>query len=91
MAAQEPGRFTKADPARQPQQSDRGHRTGQAHVDRQLDAAIAHAPDPFADHRGSKQIWLTMYVAYGAFSNIAWIVVSSLMKAWLSGYPVIPI
>ena len=34
---------------------------------------------------GSKQIWLTMWVASGAFSNIAWIVVSSLMKWWLSG------
>jgi hypothetical protein len=34
---------------------------------------------------GSKQIWLTMYVANSAFSNIAWIVVSSLMNAWLSG------
>jgi len=34
---------------------------------------------------GSKQIWLTMWVASGAFSNIALTVVSSLMKWWLSG------
>ena len=40
--------------------------------------------------RESKQIWLTMYVANRAFSNIAWIVVSSGMHGWLSGYPVIP-
>jgi len=33
--------------------------------------------------RGSKQSWLTMFVASGALSNIAPIVVSSLMKAWL--------
>jgi hypothetical protein len=29
--------------------------------------------------RGSKQTWLTMYVASGALSNMAWIVVSSLI------------
>ena len=34
---------------------------------------------------GSKQIWLTMYVACGSFSNIAWIVVSSSIRWWLSG------
>jgi hypothetical protein len=27
----------------------------------------------------SKQIWLTMYVAIGAFSNLAWIVIPSLI------------
>ena len=35
--------------------------------------------------RESKQIWLTMYVAKRALSNIAWIVVSSEMSGWLSG------
>ena len=34
---------------------------------------------------GSKQIWLTMYVANSAFSNIDWIVAASEMNAWLSG------
>ena len=34
---------------------------------------------------GSKQIWLTMYVACSAFSNIDLIVSSSEMNAWLSG------
>jgi hypothetical protein len=34
---------------------------------------------------GEKHIWLTMYVASGALSNIAWIVGSPLMKAGLSG------
>ena len=35
--------------------------------------------------RASKQIWLTMYVANSAFSNIAWIVVWSSISGWLSG------
>jgi hypothetical protein len=35
--------------------------------------------------RASKQIWLTMYVAISAFSNIARIVVASSIRWWLSG------
>ena len=35
--------------------------------------------------RGSKQIWLTMYVANSSFANIDLIVVASEMNAWLSG------
>ena len=33
----------------------------------------------------SKQIWLTMYVAKRALSNIAWTIVSSGMSGWPSG------
>ena len=33
----------------------------------------------------SKQIWLVMYVAWGSFRYIAWMVVSSLIRGWLSG------
>ena len=33
----------------------------------------------------SKQSWLTMWVAIGAFANIARIVSSSLIRWWLSG------
>ena len=33
----------------------------------------------------SKQIWLMMHVAIGAFANIAWIVSSSEIRWWLSG------
>ena len=48
------------------------------------------APTQAAVTSGSKQIWLTMYVANASFANIDLIVASSEMNAWLSGYPVIP-
>ena len=53
--------------------------TGSA-VPRRLTSAIHSAITP-----ASKQIWLMMHVAIGAFANIAWIVSSSEIRWCVSG------